>query len=1683
MVDVAELSWTVTGEASGERTAVVLNQMTQAAAGAEAGLDRVGATSKRTATDLAGITSSATSAGGAARQTATEMAGLSGASTNATSSLRDMAQAVMAVDAAESAAAQGARELTSATAGVSPAMDRSAASARNAAVSYGDFYDAAQRDFSTQWAQAGNRVIGTNTKLATSNKHLQQATINMTRQFADVAVTIGTMNPLMVLLQQGPQIADGFQQASHAGLGFKAVLRGVWLELSPILIILAPIIAAVGALTAAFAIGTREINQNMGKVTDGLGLTEAQLERVKHKSVTMGDTMKAVFQVTGRYIKEAFSEEIGAVQGALSLVYNTLITNTVNTVKIILGAFVGAYEAIRAVWGLLPGALGDLAVQAANAVIAATEGMINKAIAGINALRPALNMAAKMMGQAFQIPELDDVAFERVANKNAGAAAKAGSAAMDAFGAGMKSAWAGVDKFLADVQKQAFANARAAALKEAGKAAKGAKDASDKLAESLARELEAMARTTGANYALAEAYGVSDEAALRAMAAVDATGKAIKRQGDVALFVEAQLRLNASKEAVRNAERLSALEFESRVMGELDAKVRDGTMSREEANAQLAIEKDLRWTIAAATAAQGEELDALNKRMAKYRADAAAEAKARKGASDEDKLRDMIRDQQRAAELIGKTAVEQAKLNAEWAIEDMRLDALNPRLQQMAEFFVLLAENAAKDPLGDMIRELEEVADLVGQAASGMEAAFGRVGGAIGGVASILADYGAEVKRVDKLVKDGQLDAAQGERRKAMTTVQAYGDMLGAAKDFFNEGSTGYKVLAAAEKAMRVQQFFMSLQAMAQSAAETFALLAQNTAKVVSFKTVEVAAQSAWAAILGPIGWAATALSFVFSLFGGGGSSKKKQKAEEEAKKAEEIAKQRAELEIALMKAQGDAAGALAAERKKELAEMDASLRALQEQVWAAEDLAAAQERAREIAREREDIEVEIMRLLGDEAGALVIERQRELAELDESNRALKERVYALQDEAAAMERLAEARDFAADIAQDLLTRIDPFQGALAGLARSQAARQAEVDALRNVLPVDEFATLTDQVARLNALELDEIMAKFTVDLIAGSKALQEGLGAFLPGGGITTADEIAADRQRRLDAERAAAADSATAAEEAAAAWAETVKAVEDGRRGLILAGNVAGALAAEWSITKLDPGTFTRRDGSINIGALNFEVAKAQADNAKRLANLASANALQVQDVGRVLTQLRAYVGDNLDNPLGGGVNQGMLSRIAGIVGAGYSEAIRDAVQGLTGVLANEQVRQRYQAGGPGLAGVRFAQESLAFAREARDVVAYRDAIGQLQGQLREGVITFGDYTRAVEAVDQLMGSAIAYLDPVMAAIREAGAIAGYQQAGLDSIAYYFGEIASATAALNAAAAEAEEPISLVAAAVGRLTSIAQVFNESVAAATYMGANADNADVATAQLIAEAAAVAARVITTADAARIAAEIANDPAFAGMSPTALRDTSLLLDGLQAFDPVAFENTFLRLNNALVTEAITREQYAVLFNRSLDIFSGMDEAAKAIDDMRRAAGSFADAFLLSSGTTLMGRAQFAEAYRQYQGLLARVRGGDVGAFGDLTDAATTLRDRGNSTFSTFLEAQNLQDQIVDAFRDIEANGIATSHEERLELGVNRMADTAERMEDLLERGNALLASIDGNQAEQRKTVERSLAQT
>ncbi len=105
--------------------------------------------------------------------------------------------------------------------------------------------------------------------------------------------------------------------------------------------------------------------------------------------------------------------------------------------------FQGAYDAAVAIWGSLPGAIGDFAFQAANGLISGVEAMLNGVVTRINSFIETLNAALALLPEwatgegGVRIGTLDPVELGRIGNPFEGAATAASAAAADAFSAAL----------------------------------------------------------------------------------------------------------------------------------------------------------------------------------------------------------------------------------------------------------------------------------------------------------------------------------------------------------------------------------------------------------------------------------------------------------------------------------------------------------------------------------------------------------------------------------------------------------------------------------------------------------------------------------------------------------------------------------------------------------------------------------------------------------------------------------------------------------------------------------------------------------------------------------------------------------------------------------------------------------------------------------------------------------------------------------------------------------------------------------------------------------------------------------------------------------------------------------------------------------------------------------------------
>ena len=160
----------------------------------------------------------------------------------------------------------------------------------------------------------------------------------------------------------------------------------------------------------------------------------------------LGDLAREVWSRIGLSLDAAFANMTAGWEGlkaaGLSALKGT-IAGMVSFGDRTAAIFQGAYDAAVAIWGSLPGAIGDFAFQAANGLISGVEAMLNGVVTRINNFINGLNAALGLLPDwavgegGVRIGTLDPVELARIGNPFEGAATAAGAAAADAFSAAL----------------------------------------------------------------------------------------------------------------------------------------------------------------------------------------------------------------------------------------------------------------------------------------------------------------------------------------------------------------------------------------------------------------------------------------------------------------------------------------------------------------------------------------------------------------------------------------------------------------------------------------------------------------------------------------------------------------------------------------------------------------------------------------------------------------------------------------------------------------------------------------------------------------------------------------------------------------------------------------------------------------------------------------------------------------------------------------------------------------------------------------------------------------------------------------------------------------------------------------------------------------------------------------------
>lgn len=393
------------------------------------------------------------------------------------------------------------------------------------------------------------------------------------------------------------------------------------------------VLLALGTIAGAVAIGIHNVKEEFrddGSLTqfrDNLGLTHAEMLKLSDGVDKVGGKIKELGDVvptTGDVIKGFFdtlaqSENTSGVWPKFKADAEAAASGAWKAWTVAADGITAAiwYAEDRAIiaWKNFPAAFSDIFVQAVNLAIDALNNLVKH---GVSLLNDFIGFADKIPG--VHIGEVGTPTIGRLTNANAGAAVR-GSAAEAAaptlaqeYSAAQKADDAFTRNFhnnvaLRDIDRLAE---EAAALK-ADRAPKKPKKANDHgLQESLAK----LNADIKGQYALAEAYLVSDAAAQRAAALQKAEEDAISHKSKAGVFYELELQKAVASDIAQSAKQVASLRDETAARQRVNAMVAAGIVPAALANQQYQIELTLIKARAdyenADTAHKAEALKVLN---------------------------------------------------------------------------------------------------------------------------------------------------------------------------------------------------------------------------------------------------------------------------------------------------------------------------------------------------------------------------------------------------------------------------------------------------------------------------------------------------------------------------------------------------------------------------------------------------------------------------------------------------------------------------------------------------------------------------------------------------------------------------------------------------------------------------------------------------------------------------------------------------------------------------------------------------------------------------------------------------------------------------------------------------------------------------------------------------------------
>lgn len=535
-----------------------------------------------------------------------------------------------------------------------------------------------------------------------------------------------------------------------------------------------------------------------------------------------------------------------------------------------------------------------------------------------------------------------------------------------------------------------------------------------------------------------------------------------------------------------------------------------------------------------------------------------------------------------------------------------------------------------------------------------------------------------------------------------------------------------------------------------------------------------------------------------------------------------------------------------------------------------------------------------------------------------------------------------------------------------------------------------------------------------------------------------------AVDRKVAVSARRAAEAieQQSKATEELAKKTAQ--KNYDDNLVSRLRSGDVQSIMSGFLEANPINFGSYMQA-GNFNAGAFNAELIRQRVKLSIELANKASADAINVEDVTSVFDNLMSFVRDS-------DFKYQIRSSVISGVGLPLQGAVTDALYDLINTSVDGAIRSQFTPNSSGIASVFAANADYTSALMRDGEFEYSQAITGLNFQLKNGKINIDEFNQGVAVADRLFesfGKQIEKTNQLQEAL---------VTAGRDSINFYFAQISKAVQQIGVEAEKAETPLSQVTTSLGRMKSIADVFNISATAAGETNGNA--------QLVSETAATIAKMLTTESASALAQEIAKKESFSGSDSAAQHDFSLLIEGVREFDAKSFEVGFLKITDALNAGRIDQAQYKDLFSMAMDTYKpdvAARELVSSFSTLREAAESLSRSLKLDDKLSTLSPSQMiAEASNEYYDTLSKALAGDPKAVSQYEAVAKQYAEILYENAATYEEYKN-------GFESVITNNALT-------MGVN---DADRTQEAMLSELRALRQEIEDLRAAQESTAVSS----